>query len=280
MPNLVNVAGRLPTVARNAARPVQRASRRTWESRGTDRTNAIARGRCLVLAPHADDETLGCGVTIMRKRDAGTAVRVVIATDGANSHPERVVDQQALIAARRQEAVSACLRLGVEGPDLTFLGLPDGRLADRIEGLAVAIAAQVSEFSPDQVLLPVAGDGHVDHDALNVATHMALATDTGPELLEYPVWYWNHWPFTRTTGASGLQRLFVHPVGRVLERSAVLVSTTGYVGRKRAALGEYGSQVGSEWGRPALSADFVEQFLGSHEVFISTRSATKEKHAS
>src|SRR4029450_12640391 len=44
-------------------------------ARGTDVTEASATRSCLVVAPHPDDETLGCGVTIMRKLEAGPAAR-------------------------------------------------------------------------------------------------------------------------------------------------------------------------------------------------------------
>lgn len=259
-------------VVRAVAPPVQRVCRRIWESRGTDLTYSISAGRCLVVAPHPDDETLGCGATIMRKRDASSAVRIVIASDGANSHPERERDREDLVAVRREEAVQACAVLGVEGTDLVFLGLPDGGLADRLDDLTAAIRAEVDAFRPEQVLIPVAKDGHVDHNAVNLAAHRALSGRTGgPEVFEYPISYWDHWPFTRADGPHvGLvRRLLLDPVGRVLERSAVVVSTTGYVDRKHEALAQYRSQVGDAWGRPAITTDFVQEFVGQHEVFIA-----------
>ena len=48
-------------------------------SRAEDMTPETATRSCLVLAPHPDDETLGCGATIMRKLAAGTSVQIVIA---------------------------------------------------------------------------------------------------------------------------------------------------------------------------------------------------------
>jgi len=47
-----------------------------------DDTATSAARSALVLAPHPDDETLGCGATILRKRAAGTPVHVLIVTDG------------------------------------------------------------------------------------------------------------------------------------------------------------------------------------------------------
>lgn len=60
--------------------------RRVWQrathAAAIDRTATTADRPCLVLAPHADDETLRCGALIARKRASGTPVWVVVATDG------------------------------------------------------------------------------------------------------------------------------------------------------------------------------------------------------
>src|SRR5271157_4034878 len=48
-------------------------------ARATDMTAQTTTRSCLILAPHPDDETLGCGATIMRKLSSGSSVQVVIA---------------------------------------------------------------------------------------------------------------------------------------------------------------------------------------------------------
>src|SRR5271166_3569230 len=49
------------------------AARCFWRG-AEDMTFQMATRSCLVLAPHPDNETLGCGATIMRKLAAGTRV--------------------------------------------------------------------------------------------------------------------------------------------------------------------------------------------------------------
>ncbi len=49
-------------------------------------TRELARS-ALVFSPHPDDECLGCGGTIIRKKQAGSTVKIVHLTDGSRSHP-------------------------------------------------------------------------------------------------------------------------------------------------------------------------------------------------
>jgi LmbE family N-acetylglucosaminyl deacetylase len=91
--------------------------------------------RLLVISPHPDDETLGCGGLIARVRGSGGQVRVVFLTNGdafkvAASREERKIrpTPQDLIdfgAERQREAMLAGMRLGLKPSDLLFLGFPD-----------------------------------------------------------------------------------------------------------------------------------------------------------
>ena len=56
--------------------------------------------RLLVLAPHPDDEVIGCGGVVFQHLRAGAAVRVAVATDGVEAAP---TDDTAAYRARREE---------------------------------------------------------------------------------------------------------------------------------------------------------------------------------
>jgi hypothetical protein len=60
-------ASSLRDLALRAEPPIRRAWHRALQAMGTDVTAASAHRSCLVLAPHLDDETLGCGATILRR---------------------------------------------------------------------------------------------------------------------------------------------------------------------------------------------------------------------
>ncbi len=74
----------------------------------------LARGqRIVVVAPHPDDETLGCGLLIARAARAGVPLAVVALTDGQASHPEsKRWPATALGRLRRAELRRAMARPG------------------------------------------------------------------------------------------------------------------------------------------------------------------------
>ena len=91
--------------------------------------------RILVLAPHPDDEVLGCGGIIQQAVARHLPVRVVLATYGDNNewsfllyrkHPVfKPQDVQRMGLVRHDEALAAANILGLSPKDLTFLGYPD-----------------------------------------------------------------------------------------------------------------------------------------------------------
>jgi LmbE family N-acetylglucosaminyl deacetylase len=121
----------------------------------------------LVIAPHPDDEVLGCGGVIARHSRRGDQVHVVIVTRGI---PEIFPPES--IENTRLELNEAHHILGVAS--VIFLDFPAPRL-DVTSGQVIAdsIRAVVSELHPDTIYLPHHGDIHGDHRAVNMATIIA-----------------------------------------------------------------------------------------------------------
>ena len=118
-------------------------------------------GPVLVVAPHPDDETIGCGGALARHGAGGDEVRVLVVTSGeatAGGHGD-------VAATREDECRAACAVLGV-GPPL-FLRLPDGGVA----GASTALVEAVREHGADcaTVYAPSPLDPHRDHVAAIVA---------------------------------------------------------------------------------------------------------------
>ena len=141
----------------------------------------------VVLAPHADDETLGCGMAIHAALRAGRSVTVVLVTDGTASHRASRTHPPAVMARlRRAEFEAAVSRLGAgriatRCLDLKDAGLrPDAASRDAIlDGLA--------DLSPGVVWATWGGDPHCDHQATALAAR-ALARRHGVAHWSYAVW--------------------------------------------------------------------------------------------
>jgi LmbE family N-acetylglucosaminyl deacetylase len=223
---------------------------------GVDATSATARRSCLVLAPHPDDETLGCGVTIMRRLDAGTAVRVAVVSDGSTYPPHKTAAQN--IADRDAELRAACKVLGLDDDAVTHLSFPETKLHLAGDALVDAVADLVRANPPDDVLVTSEADPHSDHAALGVATRRALAGSTA-RLCVYPIWQWERpQSWFRTLQASSRP-----------ER----IRTAGYRERKQRAISVYRSQLttaagGELTGGLGLTPKFIRRFVGADEVFF------------
>lgn len=125
--------------------------------------------RLLVLAPHPDDEILGCGGTLALAARRGAQVHVLVAFDGASGDPDGRYDDQDYVHLRQQETRQGGARLGVGG--YTFWGLPEGHSPGEadIEHGAQRLAEFVRDWKPDVILAPWHGDQHMDHQSLSVA---------------------------------------------------------------------------------------------------------------
>jgi LmbE family N-acetylglucosaminyl deacetylase len=150
--------------------------------------------RVLVVAPHPDDDVIGCGGTLHRCASRGAFVLVVYVTDGSASHPASLSFSAERIAALREgEARRALLELSIQTEPL-FLRVRDGTVGqlatnDR-EFAAVRIADAVRDFGIDTIFEPWAHDPHPDHiaTAALVARSVALLAPPLPRRLAYFVW--------------------------------------------------------------------------------------------
>ncbi|KAB1063552.1 PIG-L deacetylase family protein [Salibacter halophilus] len=114
----------------------------------------------LVVAPHCDDEVLGCGGTIKKLTKKGLNVIVLMITNGFIGAPELFKEEDTL--KNRQEAKVANAYLGVK--KVVFLDFPAPRL-DSIASykLSIAISEIIRDYDIDTMYIPHKGDIHRDH---------------------------------------------------------------------------------------------------------------------
>jgi LmbE family N-acetylglucosaminyl deacetylase len=202
--------------------------------------------RVLVIAPHPDDEVLGCGGVIARHSARGDRVQVVVVSRGAPDifPPEEVEGTRAELAAAHQ-------LLGVE--EVHFLDFPAPRLST-LPGHALAdrLTHLVREIQPRTVYAPHWGDLHSDHKAV----------------------YWASMVATRPNGESRLDRLLCYetlsetewggPSAENAFSPTVFVDITDFLSAKLQAMACYRSQL-KEYpnSRSLRSIEALASFRGS-----------------
>ena len=137
----------------------------------------------LVVAPHMDDEVIGCGGTLLQLIRAGTAVHVLFASD--SSGDMQGARGSALTAVRRTEAQQVAEMMGFVS--IAELGFPDGHLHQHETALAASISRAIAEHQPDLLFCPFPADAHSDHMAVSAAVANA-ARDWRGTVLAYEVW--------------------------------------------------------------------------------------------
>jgi len=132
----------------------------------------------LVVAPHPDDEALGCGGAVLGQVADDDRVGVVFLTSGEGGLGAYPVDEARRV--REKEATAAAAVLGFTSVD--FLRLADGALGEDPDALRVALAPFVDGV--DLVYAPHADEEHPDH----VAATYAVADLVNVDVLGYEIW--------------------------------------------------------------------------------------------
>ena len=136
--------------------------------------------RLLIVAPHPDDETVGCGGLLAR---FGPQCDVLLLTDGRKGVPadgSKSESETALIRKAEFDATTAFFGVGL----VFALALPDSRLSEH------AGAVSAFDLRPyDIIFVPYRHERHPDHAAAyRIIKKLAKKQRAKAELLEYEVW--------------------------------------------------------------------------------------------
>src|SRR5687768_14495727 len=152
------------------------------------------RRRVLVISPHPDDESIGCGGTVRKHVTDGDEVHVVFLTSGEKGGHGRA--EARTLALREREGAAAQQILGVR--HIEFYREPDAAL--RVRPAAVKrLADKLRGWQPHVVYVPHDREMHADHRAAVRLLRAAMkgaapngAASNGatrpPLVLMYEVW--------------------------------------------------------------------------------------------
>jgi LmbE family N-acetylglucosaminyl deacetylase len=159
--------------------------------------NTVVRDRVVIVAPHPDDETLGCGGAISLLCAHGYDVSVLVVSDGTFSHPNsQKYPAPALQSLREQETLDALSILGVNQKAVTFLRLKDGSVPTAtfpdFQQAKVLCQSYLQEVVPKTIFIPWRADPHADHRATWQLIQAAiLDLKMKMKCIEYPIWDWD-----------------------------------------------------------------------------------------
>lgn len=139
----------------------------------------------LILAPHQDDEAIGCGGALVLQLRTGNGAAIVLMQDGADGHEELGMSRQALTELRNEESRKAAAAVGVDPP--VFLGYAS--LAENARQASEQVRGIIRQRKADAVFVPFVLDAHPDHRWANYILAEALkGIDWNVRIFGYEVW--------------------------------------------------------------------------------------------
>ncbi|MGE5627280.1 MAG: PIG-L deacetylase family protein [Solirubrobacterales bacterium] len=135
----------------------------------------------LIIAPHEDDDVIGCGGLLAKNR--GKIIKVVFITDGR--YGSDAISAEELVGVRKSEAIHALNYLGIN--DIDFLGVED-RSADKNIELISDKLGNLEQY--ENIFIPNILDAHVDHKATAFAVYCALKKyrNANSAIWMYEIW--------------------------------------------------------------------------------------------
>ena len=149
----------------------------------------------LIIAPHPDDEILGCAGLIQKSLEEGYHVNVIIMSGGGKSHSGCCnITADELIKNRRDLSKDAAKIIGLPDKNLHFLDYPDGNI-DYDNEETKQLQKLIFGINPRMIFIPHKGDGWRDHIQTAEIVKELVAGNKSACIYEYCVWFWyyNYW---------------------------------------------------------------------------------------
>jgi N-acetylglucosamine malate deacetylase 1 len=209
-------------------------------------------GPVVVLAPHPDDETLGCGGVIATRAHEGRRVVVVVLTDGRallrrfgiTREPSEVE-----VSRMRKDETRRAVRILTDGRgEVVFLDVENEQLVAKREETTRALTALLKELNPAELYVPSPFEGHAEHVATNgMATAACAASGACGDIFEFVV------TLKRGTEVA------------TLPRRQVWVDVSAQRAREREALAQFRSHL------DVISPQLPKPFEANYNRYLTDR---------
>jgi LmbE family N-acetylglucosaminyl deacetylase len=228
---------------------------------------SVPASRVLVISPHPDDETFGCGGTIALLRQANIPVSIIFCTRGEASHQNCCQTPASQIASLRTAlAVHAGSHLGINPDDIHWLDFEDGNIPNEnqpaFSSAVERLRHLLDRLDPQILFLPQELDGLADHANTAKITMTAWKTRKQGCLLSYPVWMWH--------------RLKVRKLPQVIiGRQTIRVDISNVLNLKKSAMNLYLNTLNPLCHKPCsgiLPIHFESYFSYPYELFFRMES--------
>ncbi|PKH79491.1 acetylglucosaminylphosphatidylinositol deacetylase [Pseudomonas sp. Choline-02u-1] len=245
-----------PIVGQGTSLQQWQGSRRLAELPAIDILDLVPLGsRAVIIAPHPDDEVLGCGGIMQLLAAAVRPLQLISVTDGSASHPgSQRWTVERLSVVRPQESAEALRRLGLPMHSLKWLrgGFTDTQVAAQETELSEFIGGYL--HASDVVFTTWRQDGHSDHEAVGRAS-VEAARRVGATCHELPVWTW-HWATPEDASVPW-------------DRARKIILSPTHIARKRHAAHAFASQLEGDRDvglGPVLAPYVLDRLLQPFEV--------------
>ncbi|WLD94937.1 PIG-L deacetylase family protein [Alkalihalobacillus sp. AL-G] len=152
--------------------------------------------RILIIAPHADDEVLGCGGLIEKAVKYGNDVKVVIAAVGDIVFEHKKDGETTLAQTRISELHDALMHLGCSHYEILYDDKESKLDTIPLNEIVTRLDKIIALFQPTMVFIPYPSY-HQDHQVLFQASMASLRPDPRKQIklvamYEYPLIVWQY----------------------------------------------------------------------------------------
>lgn len=181
----------------------------------------------LIIAPHHDDEVLGCGGTIIKHHRKGDKVWVVYVTAGWSGVP-KIKSKEAAIRMREKEARDACKILGIE--KAIFMREEDRNIF--VNGKIIRkLVKIIRKVKPNLIYTPHPGEKDIEHKIVYEITKEAAWLSKSPYLPKLG------------SPAKPIETIYLYEIWTPLSNFFIKEDITSVIDEKMKALLVYKSQL-------------------------------------